>query len=124
MSLPGYGSLEVSCKVGEPCMEFHIHELIGFISSLLQLMYQVTKLHKGLAEKVLYCTFLVYFISAMLLLSALLLLWWWWRWLLYMYVWKAVNVLLVYTISQQGNYSNTKTKFIHLFVKTNLVLCF
>ena len=55
----------------------------------------------------------------MLLLSALLLLW-----LLYMYVWKAVNVLLVYTISQQGNYSNTKTKFIHLFVKTNFVLCF
>ena len=124
MSLPGYGSFEVSCKVEKPCMEVHIHELIGFISSLLQLMYQVTKLHKGLAEKVLYCTFLVYFVSAMLLLSALLLLWWWWRWLLYMYVWKAVNVLLVYTISQQGNYSNTKTKFIHLFVKTNLVLCF
>ena len=104
MSLPGYGSLEVSCKVGKPCMEFHIHELIGFISSLLQLMYQVTKLHKGLAEKVLfctvlsctvlYCTFFVYFISAMLLLSALLLLW-----QLYMYVWKAVNVLLVYTIT-------------------------
>ena len=94
MSLPGYGSLEVSCKVGEPCMELHIHELIGFISSLLQLMYQVTKLHKGLAEKVLYCTFLVYFVSAMLLLSALLLLW-----QLYMYVWKAVNVLLVYTIT-------------------------
>lgn len=124
MSLPGYGSFEVSFKVEKPCMEVHIHELIGFISSLLQLMYQVTKLHKGLAEKVLfctvlYCTFLVYFVSAMLLLSALLLLW-----QLYMYVWKAVNVLLVYTISQQGNYSNTKTKFIHLFVKTNLVLCF
>ena len=68
---------------------------------------------------VLYCTFLVYFVSAILLLSALLLLW-----QLYMYVWKAVNVLLVYTISQQGKYSNTKTKFIHLFVKTNLVLCF
>lgn len=124
MSLPGYGSLEVSCKVGKPFVEVHIHELIGFISCLLQLMYQVTKLHKGLAEKVLfctvpYCTLLVYFVSAMLLLSALLLLW-----LLYMYVWKAVNVLLVYTISQQGNYSNTKTKFIHLFVKTNFVLCF
>ena len=124
MSLPGYGSLEVSCKVGKPFVEVHIHELIGFISCLLQLMYQVTKLHKGLAEKVLfctvpYCTLLVYFVSAMLLLSALLLLW-----LLYMYVWKAVNVLLVYTISQQGKYSNTKTKFIHLFVKKNLVLCF
>ena len=60
MSLPGYGSLEVSCKVGEPCMELHIHELIGFISSLLQLMYQVTKLHKGLAEKVLFCTVLYF----------------------------------------------------------------
>ena len=75
MSLPGYGSLEVSCKVGKPFVEVHIHELIGFISCLLQLMYQVTKLHKGLAEKVLfctvlYCTFLVYFVSAMLLLSA------------------------------------------------------
>lgn len=60
MSLPGYGSLEVSCKVGKPCMELHIHELIGFISSLLQLMYQVTKLHKGLAEKVLFCTVLYF----------------------------------------------------------------
>ena len=56
MSLPGYGSFEMSCKVEKPCMEVHIHELIGFISSLLQLMYQVTKLHKGLAEKVLFCT--------------------------------------------------------------------
>ena len=62
MSLPGYGSLEVSCMVGKPCMELHIHELIGFISSLLQLMYQVTKLHKGLAEKVLFCTVLSSFI--------------------------------------------------------------
>lgn len=60
MSLPGYGSFEVSCKVGKPCMEVHIHELIGFISSLLQLMYQVTKLHKGLAEKVLFCTVLYF----------------------------------------------------------------
>ena len=71
---------------------------------------------------VLYCTVLSWFILYLLcfcfLLSALLLLW-----LLYMYVWKAVNVLSVYTISQQGNYSNTKTKFIHLFVKTNRVLC-
>ena len=71
MSLPGYGSLEVSCTVGKPCMEVHIHELIGFISSLLQLMYQVTKLHKGLAEKVLFCTVLyflrllcIYFVCA------------------------------------------------------------
>ena len=69
---------------------------------------------------VLYCTFFVYCVSTLFVLSALLLLWL----LLYMYVWKAVNVLLVYTISQQGNYSNTKTKFIHLFVKTSLVLCF
>lgn len=60
MSLPGYGSFEVSCKVEKPCMEVHIHELIGFISSLLQLMYQVTKLHKGLAEKVLFCTVLYF----------------------------------------------------------------
>lgn len=60
MSLPGYGSLEVSCKVGKPFVEVHIHELIGFISSLLQLMYQVTKLHKGLAEKVLFCTVLYF----------------------------------------------------------------
>ena len=58
MSLPGYGSLEVSCKVGKPFVEVHIQELIGFISCLLQLMYQVTKLHKGLAEKVLFCTVL------------------------------------------------------------------
>ena len=76
MSLPGYGSLEVSCMVGKPFVELHIHELIGFISCLLQLMYQVTKLHKGLAEKVLfytvlYGTFFVSFVSAMLLLSAL-----------------------------------------------------
>lgn len=62
MSLPGYGLFEVSCKVEKPCMEVHIHELIGFISSLLQLMYQVTKLHKGLAEKVLFCTVL-YFLA-------------------------------------------------------------
>lgn len=60
MSLPGYGSFEVSCKVEKPCMEVHIHELIGFISSLLQLMYQVTKLHKGLAEKVVFCTVLYF----------------------------------------------------------------
>lgn len=60
MSLPGYGSFEVSFKVEKPCMEVHIHELIGFISSLLQLMYQVTKLHKGLAEKVLFCTVLYF----------------------------------------------------------------
>ena len=60
MSLPGYGSLEVSCKVGKPFVEVHIHELIGFISCLLQLMYQVTKLHKGLAEKVLFCTVLYF----------------------------------------------------------------
>lgn len=60
MSLPGYGSFEVSCKVEKLCMEVHIHELIGFISSLLQLMYQVTKLHKGLAEKVLFCTVLYF----------------------------------------------------------------
>ena len=62
MSLPGYGSLEVSCKVGKPCMEVHIHELIGFISSLLQLMYQVTKLHKALAEKVLFCSTLILYL--------------------------------------------------------------
>ena len=60
MSLPGYGSFEVSCKVEKPCIEVHIHELIGFISCLLQLMYQVTKLHKGLAEKVLFCTVLYF----------------------------------------------------------------
>lgn len=61
----------MSCKVEKPCMEVHIHELIGFISSLLQLMYQVTKLHKGLAEKVLFCTvlyfldlFCIYYASA------------------------------------------------------------
>ena len=60
MSLPGYGLFEVSCKVEKPCMEVHIHELIGFISSLLQLMYQVTKLHKGLAEKVVFCTVLYF----------------------------------------------------------------
>ena len=65
MSLPGYGSLKVSCKVGKPCMEVHIHELIGFISSLLRLMYQVTKLHKGLAEKVLFCSsFILYLLYA------------------------------------------------------------
>ena len=72
MSLPGYGSLEVSCKVGKPFVEVHIHELIGFISCLLQLMYQVTKLHKGLAEKVLYCTVLSSFILFLLCFCFLL----------------------------------------------------
>ena len=72
MSLPGYGSLEVSCKVGKPFVEVHIQELIGFISCLLQLMYQVTKLHKGLAEKVLYCTVLSSFILFLLCFCFLL----------------------------------------------------
>ena len=51
-SLPGYGSLELSWRLGRQYTEFNITVLIGFISCLLQLMYQVTKLHKGMAAKV------------------------------------------------------------------------
>ena len=54
-SLPGYGSLELHWKPGAQSSDSSITELIGFISSLLQLLCQVTKLHKGVAAKV--CVF-------------------------------------------------------------------
>ena len=51
-SLPDIGSLELVDKTGTHPAETIITELLGFISSLMQLLFQVTKLHKGIAAKV------------------------------------------------------------------------
>ena len=52
-SLPDFGSLELIEKAGTHPAESSIPELLGFTSSLMHLLFQVTKLHKGIAEKVL-----------------------------------------------------------------------
>ena len=51
-SLPDFGSLELVDKAGTHLAETIITELLGFTSSLMQLLFQVTKLHKGIASKV------------------------------------------------------------------------
>ena len=51
-SLPDFGSLELIEKRGPHPAESNITELMGVTSSLMQLLYHVTKLHKGIATKV------------------------------------------------------------------------
>ena len=51
-SLPDFGSLELIEKAGTHPVESIITELLGFTSSLMQLLFQVTTLHKGIAAKV------------------------------------------------------------------------
>jgi len=50
-SLPDFGSLELIEKAGTHPSESIITELLGFTSSLMQLMFQVTMLHKGISAK-------------------------------------------------------------------------
>ena len=51
-SLPDFGSLELIEKRGPHPAESNFTELMGVTSSLMQLLYHVTKLHKGIATKV------------------------------------------------------------------------
>jgi len=50
-SLPDFGSLELIDKARTHPSESSITEPLGFTSSLMQLLFQVTKLHKGIAAK-------------------------------------------------------------------------
>ena len=51
-SLPGCGSLELVRKPANRSPTASVNELVGFTSSLLRLLCQVTKQHKGIASKV------------------------------------------------------------------------
>lgn len=51
-SLPDFGSLELIEKSETRPAKSSITELLGFTSSFIQLLFQVTKLHKGIAAKV------------------------------------------------------------------------
>lgn len=51
-SLPRCGSLEPVRKPANPGPAASVNELVGFTSSLLRLLCQVTKQHKGIASKV------------------------------------------------------------------------
>ncbi|XP_029211731.2 RNA polymerase II-associated protein 1-like isoform X2 [Acropora millepora] len=55
-SLPGCGSLELVRKPANRGPTASVNELVGFTSSLLRLLCQVTKQHKGIASK--FSTFL------------------------------------------------------------------